>query len=210
MESFQKNNFQQLCLQFIAAHPIFANVHQQFGFPPFWNRPLVFESVVKTILEQQVSLASAASVHIRLCQLLGKITPATVMQHQYQLASCGVTKQKIRYIVLFAEYIIAYPNYLQDIKAYTDEQLLQTLISHIGIGNWSAKVMMLVLYNRLNIYPSGDVALMKGVSMLAFENEKINNVIAEKFIGHFSPQQSIAVCYCYWLYICKKGIVFTP
>lgn len=50
------------------------------GYPPLWNRPNTFETLVRIILEQQVSLASALSALNKLYEKIKKVTPASLLK----------------------------------------------------------------------------------------------------------------------------------
>jgi len=58
-----------------ARDPDLARLLQQHGPPPLWDRPRGFGTLVRIILEQQVSLASARAIHKRLAKALGDPTP---------------------------------------------------------------------------------------------------------------------------------------
>jgi DNA-3-methyladenine glycosylase II len=211
MNSYNKLNFRTKCDELVAKHKCIATLFYKYNYPPYWKRVNNFESFVKTILEQQVSLASARAVFSRLQNALPKITYTNILDFGIEnLKQCGITKQKANYIFGLAEIVNNEKSFFKNIEKLNDDEVKQKLISIKGIGIWSANVYMLTSLNRLNIYPPNDVALIKGIAMVAFKNEKINNVAAEKFIAQFAPLQSIAVCFYYWAYICEKKIEFIP
>jgi DNA-3-methyladenine glycosylase II len=78
-----------------------ARIVDEFGPPPLWSRPRGFPTLVRIILEQQVSLASAAALYARLdLHLGGEVTPARVLEPgETALLSLGFTRQKARYVV---------------------------------------------------------------------------------------------------------------
>ena len=50
----------------IKIDPIFNNIIEKYGLPPNWSRPQGFETLVRIILEQQVSLESANAAYRKL------------------------------------------------------------------------------------------------------------------------------------------------
>ncbi len=78
-----------------------ARIVRDFGQPPLWARPRGFPTVVRIILEQQVSLASAAALFARLERHFdGSLTPARVVERgEPALLALGLTRQKARYVV---------------------------------------------------------------------------------------------------------------
>ncbi len=59
IKQFEKTVFHQLCNELAAKDIDLKHIIDTYSYPPFWIRPNTFETVVLTILEQQVSLASA-------------------------------------------------------------------------------------------------------------------------------------------------------
>ena len=211
MHTFSKHTFKKYCNVLKEEHPFIASMHERDGYPPFWKRENNFISLCKTIIEQQVSLASAKSSYDRLERFCGAITPqnlATLNEEQFR--ANGITKQKARYLKLLAELLISEPDFFEALATLDNEKARERLISLKGIGHWTANVYMLVALNRSNIYPDFDVALINSIAHEAFEGRKIDNEEAKRFIQAFDPLQSIATCYFYNAYIVRKKIVFVP
>lgn len=51
-----------------------------YGSPPLWDRSPGFVTLLQIILEQQVSLASAAACYGKLSAQLGNVTPETLLR----------------------------------------------------------------------------------------------------------------------------------
>ena len=58
--------FHFLCDWCVQKEPKFEPVSTKYGYPPYWHRNPDFATLVLTILEQQVSLASAKAAYIKL------------------------------------------------------------------------------------------------------------------------------------------------
>ncbi len=82
-----------------AADPHLAALVQAHGVPALWLRPPGFPSLVLFILEQQVSLASAAAAYRKVLERSGAMTPmALLATTPEQLREDGVSRQKDRYL----------------------------------------------------------------------------------------------------------------
>ena len=69
----------------------------RYGPPPLWARPAGYATLVRIILEQQVSLASGRSAFSRLTRGTDRITPAYVLRlGRDRLRDLGLTRQKAR------------------------------------------------------------------------------------------------------------------
>lgn len=211
MKTFSKNTLKKYCDELRNQHAVIHALHQQYGYPPYWKRSNEFESLCKTIIEQQVSLASAKSSYDRLKNYCGSVTPqALSVLNEEEFRSNGITRQKARYLKLLAEKLIAEPDFFSSLETLNSEEVKEKLMSLKGIGHWTSNVYILVALNRRNIYPDFDVALINSIAFEAFEGIKIDNETAKQFIRQFEPYQSIACCYYYHAYICRKKIVFVP
>ena len=59
MNRFTEENFRYLCDELIKRDHDLKLIIEQYGYPPIWTRDNTFATLILTILEQQVSLASA-------------------------------------------------------------------------------------------------------------------------------------------------------
>jgi len=211
LHTFSKHTFKKHCNALRVEHPIIASLHERDGYPPFWKRENNFVSLCKTIIEQQVSLASAKSSYERLERFCGEINPENILNvNEEQFRANGITRQKARYLKLLSERLISEPDFFASLTKLNNMEAKEKLISLKGIGHWTANVYMLVALNRRNIYPDFDVALINSIAHEAFEGRKISNDEAKQFMQAFDPLQSIATCYFYNAYIVRKKIVFVP
>jgi DNA-3-methyladenine glycosylase II len=210
-ETFSKSTYRSHCNKLRKQYHEIDILHIRYGFPPYWKRENNFQSLCRTIIEQQVSLASAKSSFERLKNYCNSIIPAELVKlDEAEFRANGITKQKGKYLKLLSEKLILEPDFFISLEKLDNDSVREKLISLKGIGPWTANVYMLVALNRINIYPDFDVALINSIAHEAFNGEKIGNEIAKEFIAQFAPLQSIASCFYYHAYIKRKGIVFIP
>ena len=95
MNRFSEENFRELCDRLIKIDKDLKAVINQYGYPPMWTRENNFATLVLTILEQQVSLASAFAAYQRLKQRLPSITPQALLKlSDEELRQCSFSRQK--------------------------------------------------------------------------------------------------------------------
>lgn len=211
MKTYSKSTFKKYCDQLRSSHAVIEQLHQRYGYPPFWKRENNFESMCKTIIEQQVSLASANAVFNRLKESCETISPETLKNYSREdFRKHGITTQKARYISLLAERVLQEPDFFKSLQKLANEEAKQRLLELKGVGHWTSNVFMLGALTRLDIYPDFDVALIGSIAYESFVNEKIDNETAKFFIAQFAPMRSIACHYFYHAYIQRKGVVFVP
>ena len=93
---FNKDNIKNYCQILADREPVFQNLIDQFEFPPTYARREGFDILVRNILEQQVSLASAKAAYFKLLEKLENITPESILSlNDEELKSCYLSRQKI-------------------------------------------------------------------------------------------------------------------
>ena len=150
-----------------ARDPDLAGVVEQYGSPPLWGRDPGFATLLKIILEQQVSLASAAAAYERLLDVLGSLTPGAFLAlDDTTLRRVGFSRQKTRYGRMLAEALLDGSLDLESIERLDDDQARESLTSLKGIGPWTADTYLLMALGRPDVWPAGDIALQAAVQDL--------------------------------------------
>jgi DNA-3-methyladenine glycosylase II len=130
------------------------------GPPPLWARPAGFATLSRIILEQQVSLASAAAVYRRLEAGLGRLTSGSVAAAgERRIRVLGVTRQKASYLVRLARAVDSGRLDLAALACLPDDEARAALLRLKGIGPWSADIYLLMALRRPDVWPAGDLAL---------------------------------------------------
>jgi DNA-3-methyladenine glycosylase II len=137
-----------------------ARVLARHGPPPLWARPAGFATLARIILEQQVSLASAAAVFRRIEIGLGRFTPGAVAAAgEARIRALGVTRQKASYLVRLARTVESGRLDLAALARLPDDEAHAALVRLEGIGPWSADIYLLMALRRPDVWPAGDLAL---------------------------------------------------
>lgn len=138
-----------------------ARLVQKHGTPPLWERPEGFVTLARIILEQQVSLESAATLFRRLdATLAGGMHPAGIIAAGADgLRQLGVTRQKAAYLFALAEQVLETRLDLPALSQLPDDVVLVQLQRVPGIGPWTAHVYLLFALGRPDVWPPGDLAL---------------------------------------------------
>jgi DNA-3-methyladenine glycosylase II len=141
-----------------------AAVVERFGPPPLWARRPGFSTLVRIILEQQVSLRSATAAYARLQALAGRVTPARVAAiGERDLRAAGLTRQKAAYCRGVANAIVAGGLDLGGLDGLPDDDVRAALIELPGIGPWTADIYLLMALRRPDVWPNGDLALARAL-----------------------------------------------
>jgi DNA-3-methyladenine glycosylase II len=140
--------------------PDLRRVLRRHGPPPMWGRPAGFGTLARIILEQQVSLASAAATWRRIAAGLGGMTPELCAAAGVErLRALGVTRQKSAYLVLLGRAVASGSIDLAAVGRLPDDEVRAALLRLKGIGPWSADIYLLMALRRPDVWPIGDLAL---------------------------------------------------
>jgi DNA-3-methyladenine glycosylase II len=148
--------------------PRLGRIRTDYGPPPMWTREPGFPTLLLTILEQQVSLASARAAYAKLLAVAGSLTPERFLElDDSELKTAGFSRQKARYGRELASAIASGQLDLDQLNALDDETARAALIRVKGIGGWTADIYLLLALRRPDIWPVGDLALARSVQRIA-------------------------------------------
>ena len=189
-----------------AADPRLAALLGRHGLPPLWERPEGFATLVKIVLEQQVSLASAAAAYANLERAIHRVEPAPFLElGDAKLKEIGFSSQKAGYCRGLAAGLIEGSLDLGKLSSMGDAEARAYLTAIRGIGPWTAEVYLLFALRRPDAWPTGDRALV--VSMA--ENLPLDEVpsyeTAFEMARAWSPWRSIAARMLWHAYLAKRG-----
>jgi len=144
-----------------AADPDLGAVLDRLGPPPLWDREPGFPTLVRIILEQQVSLASAKAAYTKLTAAVSPLEPTSFLAlDDTALKTIGFSGQKGRYCRSLASTILEGSLDLEALAAQPDGEVRRELTGVTGIGPWTADIYLLMALGRPDIWPTGDLALV--------------------------------------------------
>jgi DNA-3-methyladenine glycosylase II len=173
----------------------------EIGLPDLHYRKQGFETLVKIILGQQVSLASALSAYLKLKEKKGRITPKSILNlTEEELRQCYFSRQKIIYVRALSTAILEKKVNLNQMAILDDDEVIKQLTQIKGIGIWTAEVYLLQALRRTNIFPLGDLAAINALKEIFEISDKS---LLEKEIEKYSPSKT-SLLFLAWHYYLKK------
>lgn len=204
INSFDETNFKKICIQLSTQDAVIKKIIAEHGHPPMWKRKHGFETLIHIILEQQVSLASAKAALNKLKVKIGTVTPKKLLAlSDEELKACYFSRQKIIYARHLAKAIINRELNLSKLALMPDEDVRTTLKQIKGIGDWTVDVYLMMVLQRIDLFPQGDIALLKSVR----ETHGFSNHTKEEIILHaakWKPYRTIAAFLFWHSYLCKR------
>jgi DNA-3-methyladenine glycosylase II len=172
-----------------AREPRIAAALAQAGYPePRISEP-GYQTLLRAIVGQQVSVKAAASMWAKLTALVGDPPDpaALIAATDETLRAAGLSRQKASYARSLAEEVVSgrldFARLPRD-----DEEAIAELVRVKGIGRWTAEVYLLFAEGRADIWPAGDLAVqIETGRIMGFEakpTEKRVRELAEAWRPH--------------------------
>jgi DNA-3-methyladenine glycosylase II len=159
-QTLSEQNLAKACEELANIDADLAFIFETYAAPPLWAREAGFPTLIHIILEQQVSLASAASAFNKLKERLGEITPESVLKlSDEELKACYFSRQKTVYARELAKAILGGSLDLKALEELPDAEVKHELKKIKGIGDWTADIYLLMALLRADVMPKGDLAL---------------------------------------------------
>ena len=176
-----------------ARDPDLAAVVGRYGPPPLWARRPGFSTLVRIILEQQVSLRSARAAYARLQAVAGRVTPARVASiPERELRAAGLTRQKAAYCRGLAQSIVAGGLDLGALDRLPDDEVRSSLVELPGVGPWTADIYLLIALGRPDVWPRGDLALARAIQRVKRLRRAPGEERMSRIARAWSPWRAVA------------------
>ena len=178
-----------------------------YGYPPFWNRDPGFETLLRIILEQQVSLASAKAAFGKLQATIGSVHPEKILLlSDQELKACYFSRQKTGYARNLAAAVCSGDLKIGELGTLSDAGIRNELKKIKGIGDWTAEVYMMLSLHRSDLFPSGDIALVKSIREVKQLDASVPADTLHVLVESWKPYRTIAAFLLWHQYLSRRGI----
>ncbi|MBT8390428.1 MAG: DNA-3-methyladenine glycosylase 2 family protein [Ignavibacteriaceae bacterium] len=182
-----------------------ASIYKTDGTPPLWARKPEFATLIKIILEQQVSLASAKAINDKLHKFIKPFTPEEFIDIKNSgLRKLGITRQKSSYIINLAEAVSNGEFNFVQLNKMNDDDAKHYLLKIKGVGSWSADIYLLMALQRPDIWPNGDIALAKAIKKVKRLKSIPENYKQNSIANKWKPYRAVAARMLWQHYIKNK------
>lgn len=191
----------QAALLLAERDPVLARLTAEAGLPNF-PKPAGthFEALVRSIVYQQLAGAAAQAIHGRLIAALdGEVTPERVLATPPEtLRAAGLSGNKVLSLLDLAGKVLDGTVTLnpRQLARESDAEIAARLITVRGIGKWSADIFLMFRLRRLDVWPTGDLAVRKGYGLgwgIPTPTAKQLDLLGEPY----RPYRSVVAWYCW-------------
>ena len=152
-----------------------------------------FRTLILLIIEQQLSLASAAAIMGRISEKIVPLTPKMFLSlHEEELRKLGLSARKIEYCYELSRAIENGSLNLEGLENLTEAAAIAELVKIKGIGPWTAEVYLMTALGRLDVFPAGDLALQVAVQNLYGLPQKPSVKVLAELSALWRPYRSVA------------------
>jgi DNA-3-methyladenine glycosylase II len=210
IECYNEHTIQNSCDAVAETDGDLKKIIRTLGYPPLWVRPNSFATLVLTILEQQVSLASAYAAFKKL-EETGSVTPEAVLQlSDAELRTCYFSRQKTSYVRGLAMALLNNTINLEDLNNQPDDVVRETLKKLKGIGDWTVDIYLIHALRRTDVFPVGDLALVNALKQVKGLPSSTTKEQLVHLAEAWRPHRTFATLLIWHHYIQTRGIKINP
>lgn len=190
--------------------PDLARIVEQYGPPPLWSRSPGFPTLIRIILEQQVSLASAKAAYEKLENAIAPVTPERFLELSDEaLKTIGFSRQKTRYGRELSNALLSRTLRLGDLEEAPDHLVRIALMQIKGIGIWTSTIYLLMALGRPDVWPTGDIALHSAIQKAKGLDQRPSSEEARIMSLEWQPWRAVAARMLWHLYLSEKGDTYS-
>ena len=152
-----------------------------------------FDSLVRTIICQQLSNAASKSIEARIVKIHGKrpfIAEKVLQIQQNDFIKCGVSKAKIKAIKGIAEAYLRNELTIESFKGLSDDEIFKKLTNYWGVGSWTAEIFMMFCLKKIDRIALNDAGLLRAHKLI-YPNSKSFEETSQRW----RPFRAIAAIY---------------
>lgn len=174
---------------------------EQVGYPKPRIREAGFETLLSTVVSQQISTDAAAAIMGRVRKLVPHMQPSQLLcLPEGALREAGLSMRKVEYVENLARAIVDRefdPTGLADMN---DDEAIGMITGLRGFGRWSAEIYLMFSLQRRDIIPAGDLAIRIGLQKLKQIDESLSEAGARELAEAWSPYRSAGSLFLWHYY----------
>ncbi len=184
------------CKHLVKKDRVMRKLIPKFGDTCLQTRGDAFVTLARSIVGQQIAVASAQKVWDRFALLPPKITPANVLRLKVDdMRAAGLSVRKVEYLVDLALHFDNGALHVDNWANMQDEEIIEELVAIRGIGRWTAQMFLIFHMLRPNVLPLDDPGLIAGISQSYFSGDVVSRSDAREVAVAWAPYCSVATWY---------------
>jgi len=172
----------------------------EVGYPTLRQRPQGFATLLRAIVGQQVSVASADAIWRRVEAGVRPMAPEALLKlDDNAMRGLGLSRPKITYARALSDECVSGGLDLAALEDLDDDSAREELVAVKGIGRWTAEVYLLFALGRRDVLPADDLALLVAAQRLFGWDERPKQAALTERAEVWRPWRG-AVAHLLWRY----------
>ncbi|MWV64120.1 DNA-3-methyladenine glycosylase 2 family protein [Halorubrum sp. JWXQ-INN 858] len=186
----------------LRADPVLARLIDRHGRLSVEPAADEFERLCVSVLNQQLSTASAAAIRGRVFDLLDdEVTPERVLDADPErLREAGVSGTKVRYLRAAATAFTERDLTREGLASMSDDAVVDELTTIHGVGEWTARMYLIGALGREDVLPLGDLAVRRGIEALYNDGAELSRAEMRAIADPWRPYRSYGTRYVWAAY----------
>ncbi|CAJ3228199.1 base excision DNA repair protein [Burkholderia pseudomallei] len=184
------------CADLVKRDRILKKLIPKFGPAHLVKRGDSFVTLARSVVGQQISVAAAQSVWVKIETACPKLAPPQIIKlGQEKLIACGLSKRKSEYILDLAQHFVSGALHVDKWASMDDEDVIAELTQIRGIGRWTAEMFLIFNLSRPDVLPLDDLGLIRAISVNYFSGEPVTRSEAREVAANWEPWRTVATWY---------------
>jgi DNA-3-methyladenine glycosylase II len=184
------------CADLVKRDRILKKLIPKFGPVHLLSRGDPFVTLARSVVGQQISVASAQAVWERIESACPKLVPQQIIKlGAAKLIACGLSKRKTEYILDLAQHFVSGALHVGKWTSMDDEAVIAELTQIRGIGRWTAEMFLIFNLSRPDVLPLDDLGLIRAISVNYFSGEPVTRSEAREVAANWEPWRTVATWY---------------
>ncbi len=159
------------------------------------TEPDFFKALAFSVVGQQISTKAADAICGRLADRIKPFDANTLLRaKETVLSDAGVSPRKIAYLKDLSAKIVSKAIDPESLKSLSDDEAIRAMATIKGVGEWTAEMVLLFCFNRMNVLSRGDRGIRLGLTRL-YGHKEITPGLHARYFRRFSPLCSVASLY---------------
>ncbi|RZF28349.1 DNA-3-methyladenine glycosylase 2 family protein [Paraburkholderia sp. UYCP14C] len=184
------------CADLVKRDRILKKLIPKFGPVHLLSRGDPFVTLARSVVGQQISVASAQAVWARVEAACPKLVPQQFIKLGLEkLTGCGLSKRKAEYVLDLAQHFVSGALHVGKWTSMDDEAVIAELTQIRGIGRWTAEMFLIFNLSRPDVLPLDDLGLIRAISVNYFSGEPVTRSEAREVAANWEPWRTVATWY---------------
>ena len=188
--------WEEACKYLVKKDRVMRRLIPELGNVSLTLRGDAFTTLARSIVGQQVSVASAQRVWEKFALLPPEMSPGNVLRLKVDdMRATGLSTRKVEYLVDLALHFDSGRLHFKEWDAMDDDAIVTELVAIRGISRWTADMFLLFHLGRPNVLALDDPTLLQGISNQYFSGEPVSRSDAREVAEAWKPWCSVASWY---------------